>query len=74
LADIKHFVDKYSLPADEEFPPQMDAFRQAVGRPAPQARARRLFELGLQQRSEVEMYLGDYVGRLAESDVPPNAT
>jgi enoyl-CoA hydratase/carnithine racemase len=74
LMDIKHFVNSSSLPDDAEFPPQMEAFRQAVARPAPQARARKLFELGLQQRSKVELNLGQYIGRIAETDLPPAAT
>ena len=57
LADIKHFVNEVSLPADEAFPPQMDAFGKALGRPALQARASQAFEDGLQQRSEVERTL-----------------
>jgi len=70
LADIKHFVNRVSLPADEEFPPQMDAFWQAVARPALQARARKAFEDGLQRRSEAELRLGEYVGQLAETEPP----
>jgi len=66
LADIKHFVNNVSLPADEEFPPQMDAFWQAVARPALQARASKAFELGLQQRSDLERRLGEYVGQLTD--------
>jgi enoyl-CoA hydratase/carnithine racemase len=73
LADIKHFVNNVSLPADEEFPPQMDAFWQAVARPALRARASKLFELGMQQRSEVELRLGEYVGRIAEADLSPRS-
>jgi enoyl-CoA hydratase/carnithine racemase len=38
LADIKHFVNKVSLPAEEEFPPQIDAFWRAAARPAFEAR------------------------------------
>ena len=67
LADIKHFVNEVSLPADEGFPPQMDAFWKAVARPALQARASRAFEDGLQQRSEVELHLGEYVGHLSKA-------
>jgi enoyl-CoA hydratase/carnithine racemase len=67
LADIKHFVNNVSLPADEEFPPQMDAFWQAVARPAAQARVRRALELGLQQRSEFERRFGENVEQLAEA-------
>ena len=68
LADIKHFVNEVSLPADEGFPPQMDAFWKAVARPALQARASRAFEDGLQQRSDVELHLGDYVGHLSKAN------
>ncbi len=70
LADIKHFVDNVSLPPDAEFPPQMDAFWQAAARPALQARASKAFEDGLQQRSDVERRLGEYVGQLAETNLP----
>ena len=65
LADIKRFVNEASLPADQEFPPQMDAFWKAVARPALQARASRAFVDGLQQRSDVERHLGEYVARLS---------
>jgi len=68
LADIKHFVNEVSLPADEGFPPQMDAFWKAVARPALQARASRAFEDGLQQRSDVELHLGEYVGLLSKAN------
>ena len=68
LADIKHFINRVSLPADEEFPPQMDAFWRAVARPALQARAKRAFELGLQQRTDIELRLGEYVEQIGETD------
>jgi len=38
LMEIKQFVNRFSLPDDDEFPPQMDALRQAVTRPAPRGR------------------------------------
>jgi len=66
VTDIKHFVNRVSLPADEEFPPQMSAFWQAAARPAMQGRASKAFEDGLQQRSDVELRLGEYVGQLVE--------
>ena len=74
LTDIKQFVNKFSLPDDEEFPPQMEALRQAVARPAPQDRTRKLFQLGLQQRTDVERNLGEYIQRIAETDLPTAAT
>jgi enoyl-CoA hydratase/carnithine racemase len=73
LADIKQFVNNVSLPADEEFPPQMDAFWEAVARPALQTRASKAFADGLQQRSDVELHLGEYVGQFAETARPLRA-
>ena len=73
LMDIKHFVNNVSLPDDDEFPPQMAALGQAVGRPAPKGRTSKLFDLGLQQRSEVELKLGEYIERIAEGDVMHSA-
>jgi len=64
LADIKHFINRVSLPADEELPPQIDAFWEAAARPAFQARHAKAFEQGLQQRSDVELRLGEYVEQL----------
>jgi hypothetical protein len=72
LADIKHFVNTVSLPPDAEFRPQWDATRQAVARPAAQARASKAFELGLQHRSEFERRLGENVEQLA--DLSPVST
>jgi enoyl-CoA hydratase/carnithine racemase len=74
LADIKHFVNMVSLPADAEFPPQMDAFWQAAAGPALQARASSAFGDGFQQRTEVERHLGEYVGQFAATDRSPAAT
>ena len=68
VTDIKHFVNRVSLPADAEFPPQLDAFFRAAARPAQQARAKKAFELGLQQRTDIELRLGDYVERIGETD------
>src|SRR5260221_4737002 len=77
LADIKHFVNEVSLPPDTEFPPQWDACWQGFARPGSQARVRRAFELGLQQRSDVELRLGDYVEQIAgdeTSHTAPNSS
>jgi len=71
LMDIKHFVNRVSLPNDEEFPPQMDALRRSVAGPGQQARTKTLFELGLQQRSDVELRLGEYIERIAQTGITP---
>ncbi|HEY3716415.1 MAG TPA: hypothetical protein VGL39_17955 [Jatrophihabitantaceae bacterium] len=39
-----------------------------MARPTLQARVGRAFEDGLQQRSDVELHLGEYVGRLSTED------
>jgi enoyl-CoA hydratase/carnithine racemase len=67
LADIKYFVDNISLPADQELPAQMDAFWRAASRPAMQAWVSKAFELGLQQRSDIELHLGEYAATIAAS-------
>jgi hypothetical protein len=61
---MNRFINAVSLPDDAEFPPQMDAFWAGVARPASVAAGGRLFDLGLQQRSDVEYNLGSYVGRV----------
>lgn len=63
IRELKHWVDPLTLPSDEEFPPQTEAFFAAVRRPEVQARIGRLFEQGLQQPGEVENRLGDYAGQ-----------
>ncbi|PJJ72816.1 enoyl-CoA hydratase/carnithine racemase [Diaminobutyricimonas aerilata] len=67
LQEVKAFVDSASLPPDEEFPPQIDAFRNSVGRPETQQRIGQLVARGLQQASATESELGAAV---AELDIP----
>jgi len=43
----------------------MDAFAEAVARPATPSIIGQAFEHGFQQRSDVELNLGAYVGELA---------
>lgn len=62
---------KFSLPAVEEFQPQIDAFWQAAARPGFQARHSKAFEDGYQQRSDVELRLGEYVGQIAKTELLP---
>jgi len=65
LADIKRFVNAASLPADEALTAEMDAFAEAVARPATPSIVGQALEEGLQRRSGVELNLGAYVGRVA---------
>jgi enoyl-CoA hydratase/carnithine racemase len=62
LKDIKDFVNAASLPRDSVFPPQLEAFRAGAAAASTQERFRRLFELGLQRRSDLELRLGEVMG------------
>ena len=50
----------------------MDAFAEAIARPTAPAIIGQAFEDGLQQRSDVELNLGAYVGKVARK--PRTAT
>ncbi|MFF2385760.1 enoyl-CoA hydratase/isomerase family protein [Streptomyces sp. NPDC058108] len=63
LADIKGFVNELTLPADEVFPRQSDAFWAAAARPEFQSINSQLFERGLQQNGHIERNLGAEMGR-----------
>jgi enoyl-CoA hydratase/carnithine racemase len=65
LADIKRFVNAASLPADDALTAEMDAFTTALARPATPSVIEEALERGLQQRSDVELNLGAYVGTIA---------
>src|SRR5258707_1513895 len=72
LADIKRFVNAASLPAAAALTAEMDAFAEAIARPAAPAIIGQAFEDGFQQRSDVELNLGAYVGKVARK--PRTAT
>src|SRR5712691_10482690 len=65
LADIKRFVNAASLPAAAALTAEMDAFAEAIARPAAPSIIGQAFEDGFQQRSDVELNLGAYVGKVA---------
>ena len=64
IADIKQYVNKYTLLPDSEFPPQSDAFWASVARPEFGSINSQLFDRGLQTRSDVEYNLGAEMGRV----------
>lgn len=68
LADIKRFINAQSLPTNEALGAEMDAFWQAVARPATPALLGQAFEKGFQQRGDVELNLGDYIGKNVAPD------
>lgn len=63
IRDIKRFVNLATLRPEGELKDQMDAFWAAVTRPAQQHVAKKLFEAGLQQRSDLERDLPQWVTR-----------
>jgi hypothetical protein len=76
LADIKRFVNAASLPADAALTAEMDAFAEAVARPATPSIIGQALEQGFQQRSDVELNLGAYIGRsstIRRATFPPAA-
>ena len=58
IARTKAYVDRVTLPPDEEFPPALADFFELSGRPAQQARFARLEGLGLNRDSDLERSLG----------------
>ena len=64
IAETKRLVNLNSLPPDAEIAPEWDAFLASVGRPAAQARIRKLFERGFHKPGDVETRLGYHVGQL----------
>ncbi|MDR6632644.1 enoyl-CoA hydratase/carnithine racemase [Phyllobacterium sp. 1468] len=64
IAEIKHYVNKYTLLPDAEFPPQSDAFWGAAARPEFPSITSQLLERGLQTRSPLEYNLGAEMGNV----------
>ncbi|MFM0057889.1 enoyl-CoA hydratase/isomerase family protein [Paraburkholderia phytofirmans] len=68
IGEIKHFVNIATLPPDSEVGPQWDAFITSVQRPAAQRDIKKLMELGLQKRPDVEIHLDRYTGQVNQPD------
>ena len=66
IADIKRLVDIPTLPPDIEIGAEWDAFLASVRRPQAQQNIKRLMEMGLQTKPDVEKRLPYYTGTLAE--------
>ena len=67
LSDIKRFVNAASLPAAAALIAEMDAFAEAVARPATPSIIEQALEQGFQQRSDVELNLGAYIGKVVHN-------
>jgi enoyl-CoA hydratase/carnithine racemase len=73
LADIKRFVNAASLPAEEPLIAQMQAFADAVARPATPSIVEQALKNGYQQRSDLELNLGEWAGKIvAKPDSEPS--
>src|SRR6266446_10649465 len=66
IAEIKRLVDIASLPPDSEIGAEWDAFLASVQRPAAQQNIKRLMEMGLQTKPDVELRLPYYTGTLGQ--------
>jgi enoyl-CoA hydratase/carnithine racemase len=64
IGEIKHFVNIATLPPNSEIGPQWDAFITSVQRPAAQRDIKKLMELGLQKKPDVEIHLDRYTGEV----------
>jgi enoyl-CoA hydratase/carnithine racemase len=65
IADIKRLVDIPTLPPDTEIGAEWDAFLASARRPQAQQNLKRLMEMGLQTKPDVEKRLPYYTGTLA---------
>jgi enoyl-CoA hydratase/carnithine racemase len=66
LAAIKRRVDVSTLPSDDEIGAEWDAFMNAVQRPQGPQTIKRLMEMGLGSKPDVENRLSYYIGTLAQ--------
>lgn len=58
IVEAKQTIDTATLPPDNDFAPQLDAFRAAMSRPQVQARVARLIAMGFNQNIDLEKHLG----------------
>jgi enoyl-CoA hydratase/carnithine racemase len=70
IADIKHYVNKYTILPDSEYPLHSDAFWTAAARPQFKSISTQLFERGLQTRSDIEYNLGRDIGTIFPGTQP----
>jgi len=71
LAAAKRILNRHTLPAAEDLDATNRTFYEAFNRPATQRRVRKLMELGIGARTELEMRFGQYLPTLAEDRAEP---
>src|SRR5580704_13917278 len=67
IADIKRLVDGTNLPSDDEIGAGWDGFIASAQRPQARWRVKKLMELGLQVKPDVEIGLPEYTGNLGSA-------
>jgi enoyl-CoA hydratase/carnithine racemase len=65
LAAAKRIINRHTLPSADDLNATTAVFYETFGRPATRERARRASELGIGQRSDLEMRFGHYLPELA---------
>ncbi|WP_051110003.1 enoyl-CoA hydratase/isomerase family protein [Massilia niastensis] len=68
IGEIKNLVNVASLPPDKDIGAEWSAFIASVQRPAAQRNIKRLMELGLQKKPDVEIHLDKYTGQVNQPD------
>lgn len=68
ISEIKHLVNIASLPPDKDIAAEWDRFIASVQRPAAQRNIKKLMELGLQKKPDVEIHLDRYTGKVNQPD------
>jgi enoyl-CoA hydratase/carnithine racemase len=66
IAQIKRLVDIPTLPPDAEIGAEWEAFLASLQRPQAQQNIKRLMEMGLQTKPDVEQRLAYYTGTLGQ--------
>jgi enoyl-CoA hydratase/carnithine racemase len=67
LADIKGLVNNATLPPNEALAAEWSGFIASVQRPAAQTNIRKLMEIGLQKKADVEVNLAKYTGEVNQA-------
>jgi enoyl-CoA hydratase/carnithine racemase len=66
LAEVKRLINRHGLPDPAELIATQEAFMQSIGWDGFRARLPKLVELGIGQRGDFEMRLGQHLGHLAD--------
>jgi enoyl-CoA hydratase/carnithine racemase len=67
LADIKGLVNNATLPPNEALAAEWSGFIASVQRPAAQTNIKKLMEIGLQKKADVEVNLAKYTGEVNQT-------